>query len=532
MTAAEIVAKLSIQGLPEWKQGMDHASTAVEKLGRAAGGIGDLFKNMMGFAGGQLLANAIQSIGSGLVGFVSQSITAANAAEEFQMALMGMGNSAEVVKGKMDFINKLAVPSTFTAAQLRESALMLEGMGIRAERALPAIAKIAMGTGRGTREDLMMLGSMFGRMGTGQAPELEALSHFGITQKQLASFGAIQGNAKSMLDAIEKMANDKFGSIFETMANTGSAKLSSLQDMWQQFMEKTGGALMNWLGPTLDRLGQWGRYLFDSGWLDKLTGQLSALGSGDGSWLDRPVAMLLALAENLPSMFEAAGKVLANAFEYVQKTMQQAFMPIMSGSMSEMLTMAWVKATPAIMFASRDESGVHRKQRRLEELQGQSVVKEAAYMLDNPINAYQSLTMPAANAIEKVSARTDEILASMAAFRASGGLPTDPDPSAGWGKAVADSMTQPLDAIAKHTASMDSNLQAWTKDLKRFVIGGASAAEMGLSPVDIGRMRPGNGPIPMRIDAGGQRLNMAIEEIVQRAVAQMARQGYMQITVR
>lgn len=536
MTATEVIAKLKVDGASTFISAFQGAGKAVGVLGNAMSGVGGIMNTVMGVAGGNLLSSGIQSLTSGLMGFASQSVQAANAAEEWQMALRGMGNSAEDVQSKMNFINRLAIPSTFTASQLRESALMLEGMGIRAERALPAIAKITMGTGRGTREDLAMLAGMFGRMGTGQAPELEALSHFGITQKQLAAFGAIQGNAESMLNAIEAMANSKFGTIFETMANTGSAKLSSLADMWQQFMEKIGGLVMRWIGPTLDRLSEWGRYILQSGWLDKLVGQLASLGSLNGSWLDRPVALLMALAEKLPVAFRMAGDALGTAVTTAMQVFQKGIAPLMAGTVGLRLDRASQEALPKWMFGPGNKDGnwwTRSKEQVLADFDAGIKAREDRWLKGNRVGVWQNLTGGLSDAWNVISGRADQIMASMSAQpTGGGGVPTDPNPERKWGTAVAQAMGQPLERIASNTGEMASEMKSWTQDLRRFVVGGGG--DINATPSEIGAFgrRAGRGRIPIQVDAGGRALSSAIEEIVQQAVAQLARQGVMQISVR
>ena len=72
-----------------------------------------------------------------------------------------------------------------------------------------------------------------------------------------------------------------------------------------------------------------------------------------------------------------------------------------------------------------------------------------------------------------------------------------------------------LQEIARNTNNLN--------DLKRFVVGGGTQAQLGITQTELGRAR-GNS-VQVSVLAGSRNLNAALSEIVQETVLQMMRQG-------
>jgi hypothetical protein len=144
----------------------------------------------------------------------------------------------------------------------------------------------------------------------------------------LAQFGAVFGpngemlsDAKTGLDALERLIETRFGRILELAAKTGPAKLSAMADMWEQTVARMGDALKALVMPIVERLSGWLKFIMDTGWLDRFaSGMAEAFGIAGGATanpIDAIMAKALALAEQLPQIMHNAAMAFARVMEAV-----------------------------------------------------------------------------------------------------------------------------------------------------------------------------------------------------------------------
>lgn len=198
---------------------------------------------------------------AGTVRFGAAAVTAAGNWEELRNRLEAITGSAERAGQKLDFIRQHAAPSPFTTDQLAEAATRLEALGLSAQRALPIVSKLGAAFGADT-ERLMMLTRLLGDIATGNTPQKDVLGAFGITKDMLEREGALfdpQGrmisSAKQTMDALERLVDRRYGSIFARMGGSINARLSSFTDAWQQFQVRLGSVLSEKVMPIIEKLG-------------------------------------------------------------------------------------------------------------------------------------------------------------------------------------------------------------------------------------------------------------------------------------
>ena len=257
MTGAELIARLKLDGGTAFVSGLRTAGAEISSLGNKAIQTGEkltrgLITPILALAGG-LGAASLISLGK-------DAITASADFEQLSVTMEVLTKNADLAKEKLSFIQKLALPSTFTFSQLAQSGVQLESFGLRVEKILPLVAKLG-GAFKSDTEHLMMLTRMFGGLAQGKFPDIEQLSAFGLSRKQFEQKGvkfdgqgALKSSAIETLNALSAIINDKYGSILDRMQNTTNSKLASLQDNWERLLRGVGDLLVKYLNPAMEFL--------------------------------------------------------------------------------------------------------------------------------------------------------------------------------------------------------------------------------------------------------------------------------------
>jgi len=189
------------------------------------------------------------------------AVAAASEFEQFRVTLEALTGSADKTAQKLDFIKRLAIPSTFTFQQLAQAGTQLEAFNVPLEKALPLISKLGAAFPNKELGDFV---NLFGRLASGDFPDLEALSGAGLSKldfmKQGIKFdaqGSLLSSTRDTMNALERIINSKYGGILDKVANTTNAKLATVKDKWEEVLRKAGDALTKYLNPALDKLSAW-----------------------------------------------------------------------------------------------------------------------------------------------------------------------------------------------------------------------------------------------------------------------------------
>lgn len=220
------------------------------------------------FAGASLLA---VGAGLGIIGIAA--VKASADFEQLKVTLEVLTGSATKTADKLEFIRKLALPSTFTFEELAKAGVQLEAFRVPLEKALPSIAKLGAAFPTKQIGDFVQI---FGRLASGDFPDLEALSGAGLSKLDFMNKGikfdgqgSLLSSSRETMNALDAIVTERYGNILEKMANTTNAKLATLRDKWEVTLRRIGDAIVKFVIPALDRLSAALESLDKNGGFDK-----------------------------------------------------------------------------------------------------------------------------------------------------------------------------------------------------------------------------------------------------------------------
>jgi len=159
--------------------------------------------------------------------------------------------------------------TAYTAQQIGEASQRMEAFGLNSIKTLKTGLKLAEVFG-GMPDDLEMVVRMFGRMASGDLPDIEVLSRFGISKSALnqagggnlidMNTGKLAGTAEQGVAALAKLIEQRYGTLDAELANTFNAKKATLQEKFTNLLEVIGKpineALMKVMGPLTNLISQ------------------------------------------------------------------------------------------------------------------------------------------------------------------------------------------------------------------------------------------------------------------------------------
>jgi hypothetical protein len=335
----EFLVKLGVVGEKDIENAAERSARGMHKAGESAEKAGDKFRRAShGFdsfiesaSHGMNVFGGVTDILGSTRDFVSDLIGPAVGFEALNSRLEAVTGSADAAGRKLKFAQDVANPSNFTFNELADATVALEAFGINAERNLPTMARLGMAFGS-TGEDLQTLVRGLGDLSTGKFFEADLASKFGLNRDMFKAkgikfdqSGEMLSSANEAFAALEGIVNQKYGSIFDKMSGTYSAKLATLQDITEKFKRTVGEGILSVIGPGLDKLASVSNAVIASGVLtDTVTAAVGGLarlfGSGPGQ--DTMVSFMSGLLSVLSQLPDAIGKtggainaVISSVFE-------------------------------------------------------------------------------------------------------------------------------------------------------------------------------------------------------------------------
>lgn len=174
----------------------------------------------------------------------------------------------------LDFVKQLAIPSTYTAQQLFESAQQMESFGLNTKKTLYLASQLAEVFG-GTQEELLMITRMMGRMAAGELPDARALGRFGLNKEMLGITEGMSG--EEMLTKFADTIRAKYSTIFEQLSKTYEAKLATFLEKYSYALATIGKPINDALIPILDNLSRFITQLEKAGVLDQIGKSIAEL---------------------------------------------------------------------------------------------------------------------------------------------------------------------------------------------------------------------------------------------------------------
>lgn len=557
MTAAELIIKLTLEGVGAVTKGVGEAAAAVKGFQNQVtlGALGP-------YTVGRDVVQGIKNLISGTIELGAKAVDTSNQFEEITASLQTIIGSAEIANQKMQFIKQLAIPSRYTALELAETGLQIEGLGLRIEKVLPLIAKLTMGTRRVDEGSRRMAVRLFSYLASGQMPRAEMLTAFGLSKADFmqrgATFsqggmtGSLRGSAETNMRILEDIINSRFGRIFEQMAETGAARFSALEDLWTQLLDQMGGAIKTYLLPYVTELTRYMKFLIDSGFVQQVGDALSKAVFGRPGEQDafmRAVALFTASVEQLPELIKTtftdvieASKIISGLFwgivdvvgfitsglkgtigaigylfQNIRYTLVQALIEIKTG--------LYTVFNP---FASTGDINKYRQSVRSEIQPGALAEPNPLWFGGSQDIAYRPRLSWFGVPGTFAQKNTDDILVRIQerakgifeAFQRAPGidLGEPKDMGEGFANGIRPLM-DPLEETAKNTRVMVRHFE----DLKRYVVGGGQAGAISATPVEVAsyrNMRPGQ--VSLRVPVTAKDW---FGEMVQDALIQLNRQG-------
>ena len=308
----------------KFKAGADQVMASGKKLVANAGKMGETigkgFQMFKGLAVGATVASLP------MIGLAKTALDSAVAYDTLQRSLNAIVGSAQRTGQILAFVQKLALPSIYTQAQLGEASKTLEAFGLNTERFLPIAEKLGTVFG-GTTESLDSFITSLGYLKSGRFGEaFESLARGGISRTALMGEGlkfdkggSYLGSVDQALTAVEKLVNQKFGQLSKEMASGAGAGLASFSDAWNIAMIKIGTVMLKYVVPIVQTLANALNNLSSSGVLDKLTDGLMKMfdTKSIGDALISTLAGIMAGLEMIPQFVRDLQQSFATNFDSI-----------------------------------------------------------------------------------------------------------------------------------------------------------------------------------------------------------------------
>lgn len=519
--------------------------------GGVAGGLGALAATGIGagISGLGALRNATMSgmgnllggAGDGLMGLGGQAMSASMDASSRQGRLTAILRNAQMAASVLKQAEAVAAPSTATTKQMADAATTLEAFGVNSLRVLPIIGKLATAMGAG-EEQMQMYSRAVGQLGTGNMIDADVMAAMGLQRRDFAAQGIqFDGNGKLLstaeeaLTALERIVNDRFGNIFEQMANTPEAKRASLEDAGQKALRIIGDGMLKTQGPLADALTKNLNAAVDSGVLAEVVGRATgdifkALNLGEqGDAVTGIMARVLAFAEVVPGnlakgiafLKDFTLAAISNVSEFFKVAESQAdkFMARLSLMMvaGSALTEGIQKALENPMGATQIMASTFRD---INTMGAAADMASSAFPTYSP--AYKSLpSMPSFSSVSggriaEIEARLRSSMGGTAGIADASGqgfLRRALEPEAG--KQVDEKLGKIADATERTAKNTEVSLQD-------AVFGGGSRARSAFSFADVMGGGAGRaGGITIKTDRAASTLQQALLEVLQENFEEM-----------
>lgn len=182
------------------------------------------------------------------VAMIGWSLKAAGSYEMLQTQLEAVLPSAEAARDAFKETMEFSASTPFRADEIIQARVALEGVGIKGQDAVKAVAEGASALNRNIMDVAAAVRSL----------ETEPLRNLGIQLQKAGNNFTFHYKSKMGIDvevnedsfekaqqAVLKIFEDKFGGSIEKAAETFEGKLSTLQDAWKQFSAKFGAGFMD-----------------------------------------------------------------------------------------------------------------------------------------------------------------------------------------------------------------------------------------------------------------------------------------------
>lgn len=298
--------------------GKDKQSDVAERVAKANERLHGTIQKVVG-------ALAALEVAERVLSLKSAAEDAALQFEELDARLTAIVGSAEKAAEKLRLVERVAGPSPFSTKQLADAAVMLEAFGLNSERTIPLIGRLGAAFGA-SDEQIDMFARALGQLSVGSMIDADVMAAMGLSRADFVEkgikfdgSGALQSSAVEALSALEKIVLERYGGIFEQMADTAVARTASLQDSWDKVLRILGNGIMEAQGPFLDSWTKVLNALTQSGVLEEVIGKLTraftgVFGGDTSESVAAFAAKVLAFLDALPERVKLVADFIADVF--------------------------------------------------------------------------------------------------------------------------------------------------------------------------------------------------------------------------
>ncbi|MBN9504006.1 MAG: hypothetical protein BGO01_03645 [Armatimonadetes bacterium 55-13] len=517
----------------------NNMGAAATKAGGAMGGGGAGLMGIVGRLGGGL--TALGGTAMGVVGAIGSVVTVVLAAAAAYgtllvsataaagaLAFKGLESFAVVdtnirkwsafldggMKAAMQmekYIRNFMLTSNFQYEALAAGVTKLLMMGEDVEKLLPTFERLATVPGNFSTADMDAVADMFMRIkGGAQLGELrETLGRFVIALKDLKEIGGLDesmvGDSAAIMDAVVKTINIKLAGVTETAAGSVTASLGNLGDSFNSLFIKIGEMVAPVLAPFMDKIQSFMTYLAsDGGPIDRV-GQalLKVFGEADaGGMLDNFLGDVAAFIERVPHIVD----YVVRAGKWFVKGVLLA-----AAIVGGVLNLA-VKITNFIL------GNIMRLLVNLPDWLGGGFFADVGKAIQDQSDAMTTFMAGIGNLMGGGAFFGNDATNAFGDFQSwqSKSKKTKVD-----APKVKDSLRGEtvMERIEKNTFETAQHTKESREALQRYVLGGGDLGKLGVTPVEMNAMKNKT----VKVEAGGRKLNEAIEDIVMRVLMELRR---------
>ncbi len=273
ITAAQLVAKVSVEGDAEAKaklQGVgQEAQKTGEKAKEAGGGLGGMFKNALSFASGQAVFAGLGFLKEQIGGIFTESMNAqAGLAQTNKVIESTHGIAGVTANAVLDLATQYSHLTKFSDDTVQASENMLLTFTNIGKNVFPQATKtvldMSQALGQDTKSSAIQLGKALNDPITGVSALQRVGVTFNQTQKDTIKHLMDTNNVAGAQGVILKELQKEFGGSAEAAGKTFGGQLAIAQQRLDDIKQSIGDALMPILtsllqkiGPIVDAFSQW-----------------------------------------------------------------------------------------------------------------------------------------------------------------------------------------------------------------------------------------------------------------------------------
>lgn len=314
-TAAELLARIGVQGVNEFTSDLMSASNAFNAFGNVVQSAIHAVELAMVAGAGAFAA------------YTEDALKHAARIESYTATFGAVTHSMDMGRQMMAYYRQEAANLNDTFEDMAPNLLRLQAVGLNPGafmKTIDSMGKILSPDNQsaGVRQAAEMFERAMAQPNRLAIP-MRTARNMGITNQdleqqgiQISAAGHINATADQWINAVVNTFKTKYSDVNEFLENSLSRKFSNLTDAWNHMLEKWGAGFAPLAGRILDAITPFMQFLANSGEIEKIAASFAALmgGLSNGQGFIRVFAYGLAILEEMPGMLKQAGGYIGDIF--------------------------------------------------------------------------------------------------------------------------------------------------------------------------------------------------------------------------